>query len=221
MSEGRETDRPPKGPSRPALTWRKRAALFAALVVPLAAVAVYLGVAPEDEAPTPDREARRDARSEVVREAGRAAAEAHEHPSHSEKDPGHGEPGPRPQDLALAKNTGLAAERVARRFHSAFARYELGEVDSAVRGEIEATATSQFARELLRRPPRIPPGVEPPPPAALGTRFEFVPLRGDPSGTRIITGDLVGQVIRGGERDPISFSMVLERGRWRVAAVGR
>ncbi len=51
---------------------------------------------------------------------------------------------------------GPAAIDVARRFSSAFVRYETGSTDSAVRKAFEATASPQLTKALLRRPPRLP-----------------------------------------------------------------
>jgi len=54
------------------------------------------------------------------------------------------------------KDPGPAAIDVARRFSSAFVRYETGDTDAKVRTAFAATATPQLARALLQRPPRLP-----------------------------------------------------------------
>lgn len=54
------------------------------------------------------------------------------------------------------KDPGPAAIDVARRFSSAFVRYETGVADAKVRTAFAATATPQLARALLQRPPRLP-----------------------------------------------------------------
>lgn len=54
---------------------------------------------------------------------------------------------------------GKAAIDVARRFSGAFVLYETGQTSAKVRATIAATATPQIARDLLRRPPRLPANV--------------------------------------------------------------
>jgi hypothetical protein len=57
---------------------------------------------------------------------------------------------------------GPAAIDVARRFSGAFVLYETGRSDAKVRAALHATASPQLARDLLRRPPRLPANVEVP-----------------------------------------------------------
>jgi len=57
---------------------------------------------------------------------------------------------------------GPAAIDVARRFAGAFVLYEVGRSDAKVRSALHTTASPQLARELLRRPPRLPANVEVP-----------------------------------------------------------
>jgi hypothetical protein len=57
---------------------------------------------------------------------------------------------------------GPEAIAVARDFAGAFLLYETGETDSTVREAFGETATPALARALLKRPPRLPAGVEVP-----------------------------------------------------------
>ncbi|HEV7399913.1 MAG TPA: hypothetical protein VGN84_06545 [Solirubrobacterales bacterium] len=57
---------------------------------------------------------------------------------------------------------GPAATKVARQFAGGFVLYETGRDDAKVRTAFAATATPELARELLRRPPRLPADVKVP-----------------------------------------------------------
>lgn len=57
---------------------------------------------------------------------------------------------------------GPAAIAVARRFADAFLDYETGGVEPTVRATFGETATPRLSRALLRRPPRLPAGVDVP-----------------------------------------------------------
>jgi hypothetical protein len=61
-----------------------------------------------------------------------------------------------------AKPAGPAATEVARQFAAAFVLYEIGRKSPEVRNVFNETAAPQLTRELLRRPPRQPAGVEVP-----------------------------------------------------------
>jgi hypothetical protein len=63
---------------------------------------------------------------------------------------------------ATVKPAGPAASKVARQFAGAFVLYEIGRKAPEVRATFKETATPQLTRELLRRPPRQPAGVEVP-----------------------------------------------------------
>lgn len=65
-------------------------------------------------------------------------------------------------NATAAKPAGPAASKVAQRFAGAFVLYEIGRKTPAVRTTFNETATPQLTRELLRRPPRLPAGVEVP-----------------------------------------------------------
>jgi hypothetical protein len=57
---------------------------------------------------------------------------------------------------------GPAAIAVAHKFANAFVVYETGGVEAPVRDAFGETATPELSRALLRRPPRLPSGVEVP-----------------------------------------------------------
>jgi len=63
---------------------------------------------------------------------------------------------------AIAKPAGPAASKVARQFAGAFVLFETGRNTPEVRSAFGETANPQLARSLLRRPPRLPAGVEVP-----------------------------------------------------------
>jgi hypothetical protein len=65
-------------------------------------------------------------------------------------------------DATAVKPAGPAASKVAREFAGAFLLYEIGRKTPEVRTTFNETATPQLTRELLRRPPRQPAGVEVP-----------------------------------------------------------
>lgn len=207
---------------------RRRFALFAALLAPLVVAAVLLANnGGEDEIARPPatrgphderaplapqlraRAAERIARAEIRREAEAARRE----------DP-HGEPGPTPRVLRLYERTRAEAEPAARRFFAAFSLYEVGRLDEEVGPELRAAATPAFAGRLLSAPPRMPPGLSKPARAFL-RRLEFVPGEPDASGRRLVSGELVGLVRRGGGEETIAIELRRSGGGWRVSGLGR
>lgn len=60
------------------------------------------------------------------------------------------------------RQAGPAAIAVAHRFSSAFVLYETGRTTAQVRSVFHETATPELARQLLRRPPRLPANVDVP-----------------------------------------------------------
>jgi hypothetical protein len=60
------------------------------------------------------------------------------------------------------KPAGPAASKVARQFAGAFVLFETGRKTPTVRTTFNETAIPRLTRELLRRPPRLPAGVEVP-----------------------------------------------------------
>jgi len=206
----------------------RRLVLFAALLVPLVVVAVLLANnGGEDEIARPSatrgpdderaplaprlraRAAERIARASIRREAEAARRQ----------DP-HGEPGPTPRVLRLYERTRAEAEPAARRFLAAFSLYELGRLDEEVGRELRVGATPAFAEELLSAPPRVPPGVSKPERGSLG-RLEFVPGEPDASGRRLVSGELVGVVQRGGGEETIAIELRRSGHGWRVSGLGR
>ena len=129
-----------------------------------------------------------------------------------------GEPGPQAVDLRHYTRLQSQAEPVARRFLAAFSRYELGRHDRRVASTLEATATPRLARQLLQHRPRTLRAPAASRPARLGF-LEFVP--GVVSVGRVVSAELVGQVDRGAESDPIAIELRLTQNRWRVTGLGR
>ncbi len=125
-----------------------------------------------------------------------------------------GEPGPALSTLQLYARTQADVEPVARSFHAAFSRYEVGDVDAAA---LRGSASAAFVRELLAEPPRRVPAIGRPAPARLG-RLELVPRSGD--GGSLTAVDLVGTVHRGGRSEPIAIELRKREGRWLVWGLG-
>jgi hypothetical protein len=68
-----------------------------------------------------------------------------------------------PAPNATAAKPGPAATKVVRKFAGAFVLYETGRGDpAALRSVFAETTTPQFARQLLKRPPRLPADVKVP-----------------------------------------------------------
>jgi hypothetical protein len=63
---------------------------------------------------------------------------------------------------AASSPAGPAAIAVAHRFANAFVAYETGGIEAPVRDAFGETATPELSRALLRRPPRLPSGVDVP-----------------------------------------------------------
>jgi hypothetical protein len=130
-----------------------------------------------------------------------------------------GEPGPTPRVLRLYERTAADAELAARRFFAAFSLYEVGRLGAGVTREVRVTATPAFANQLLSAPPRVQPGVSKPERALLG-RLEFVPGEPDASGRRLVSGELVGVVQRGGREETIAIELRRSGRGWRVSGLG-
>lgn len=134
-------------------------------------------------------------------------------------EPPHGEEdAPRPRDLQRLKRQGTEAERIARRFFAAFARYELGLLDPLTEARLRETVTTRFARLLLAEPPRLPAGGERPALAELG-ELGFAPGAAGRGAMR--TAELVGWVQRTGARTPLAIELELRARGWRVSGIGR
>ncbi len=129
------------------------------------------------------------------------------------------EPGPRAGDLRRLDRERARSAPVARRFFSAFARYELGEFDHRITAQLRATATRRFAAELTGSPPRATELSSALQPAELG-RLVFVVGELD-ARDELASAELVGAVKRGRESSPIAIEMVQTQRRWRVSGIGR
>jgi hypothetical protein len=202
------------------MTRTRRIVLFVAALGPLSAVAVFLATggpgAPAVET-TPQLSGA--GKPEPVRAlAARAlerSAERHREAKARRENPQAEAAPPR---RGLSRPVQAPMEAVARAFFRAFARYEIGAPSAAASVELRETATAAFARELLREPPRMPPGVPLAEPARLSD-LQLVPE--EAGGQRLAGAWLLGYTIRGTRREPITISIRQEGGRWRVAALGR
>jgi hypothetical protein len=104
---------------------------------------------------------------------------------------------------------------VARRFLSAFLRYEVGDLDPQVRATLRDAATPGFAARLLAAPPRPPaPGSFPPPARLRRIEVAFVAL----APPRAI---LSGEALRSDAPAQFSFLFELRGGRWLASGAGQ
>jgi hypothetical protein len=124
-----------------------------------------------------------------------------------------------PRPPGQASETRRAGEGVAERFYAAFSRYQRGELDPQVRRGVHAAATPAFAHELLRAPPRIPPGASVPDSAAKLSGLDFVQRRY--RGSHLVGAEVVGYVLAAGRREPLAFELRRARRGWRVDALSR
>lgn len=214
------------------MTSRLRAALIAlVLCVPLLAVAIYL-MESSGEEPKADRELtsktelaegaqpaasdeelEAEARERSERVEQRIEVEQTEGIAAAEETSAEG-----PSDLA--EQVIAEAEPAARRFYAAFSLYEIGESTPAIERTLRQTTTVAFAQQLLETDPvRIPPGTKPPERAELGSLGVRIPP-GEEDPNAIV---LVGETLRGGEREVLGLEMIFTDPRygWRVAGLGR
>jgi hypothetical protein len=206
----------------------RRLALLAVLLAPLGVSALLLGNHGGDDekvgqvarsrttgaARAPVSTLRARTAERVLRVENRQQARA------ALREDAHGEPGPPPEALRVFERTRAEAEPVARRFFTAFSLYEVGLADEAMERDLRATATRALTGELLYAPPRMPRGATKPERAFLG-RLEFVPGAPDASGRRLISGELVGAVRRGGVAETIAIELRRAERGWRVSGLGR
>ena len=187
----------------------------------LAGFAALLGGGDQEAAPALSADvAERPSRVELERQAAAKIERAEEVKrvvEAKEEDP-DGEPGPSERDLAALTKLGAEAKPVARRFFAAFAAYEVGAGDSEELAVLRATASPALVDELLSTPPRVPPGAAAPERARLG-KLEFVP--GNVERGRIVGAELVGELRRAGEAEPIAIELRLSAGEWLVLGLGR
>ena len=207
---------------------RRRLALFAALLAPLVVAAVLLASnggedeiarppatrGPDDERAPLASQLRARAAERIAHAAIRREAEA------ARREDPHGELGPPAKALRLYERTRAEAEAAARRFFAPFSLYEVGRLDEEVGRELRVTATPTFAQQLLSAPPRMPPGVSKPERALL-RRLEFVPGEPGASGCRLVSGELVGSVLRRGGEATIAIELRRVGRGWRVSGLGR
>lgn len=106
---------------------------------------------------------------------------------------------------------GPAALAVARRFADAFVVYETGGDEERVRRVLERTATPELTRSLLRRPPRLPEGIEVP-------RAKVVNVVAAPSSGGIYPVSVA--LLRVGTTSELRLDMQKLKGQgWRVTNV--
>lgn len=117
-----------------------------------------------------------------------------------------------PSSKAPVVPAGPAATAVARRFANAFVLYETGQTDSKVRAAFAATATPKLARQLLRRPPRLPANVKVPKAKVLN--IVPGPKRGD-------TYTMSISLLRVGVTSELRIAMQLDKrsGKWHVEEI--
>lgn len=106
-----------------------------------------------------------------------------------------------------------ALNPTARRFLTAFLRYEVGYRDGAASRSLRATATSGFAAELLRNPPEIPKHA-PRSGATLGP-LSIVTVSTDPP-----LASVTAVAHRSAGPEQLSFVFSRRRGRWLASAPG-
>lgn len=197
---------------------RARIGFVAACALGLAAVAFGLaGLEGADREPAVAE--RGVVHVDAARERLREAVEArhrHELRRSARREDPHGEPGPTAATLRVYACAQDVAEPVARRFHDAFSRYELG-LGGWRRG-LAATAEPALVRDLVATPPRLGRGSRPQR-ARLG-RLELVPLSPGRPSQRLRSIEMVGTVHRGGRREPIALELRGREGRWLVAELG-
>jgi len=200
---------------------RSRVLVAVATASVLAGFAALLRGGDQEAAPAQSADvAERPSRVELERQAAAKIERAEEVKRVVEakaEDP-DGEPGPSERDLAALAKLGADAKPVARRFFGAFAAYEVGAGDSEELAVLRATASPALVDELLSTPPRVPLGAAAPEAARLG-KVEFVP--GNVERGRTVGAELVGELRRGGEAEPIAIELRLSAGEWLVLRLGR
>jgi hypothetical protein len=103
-------------------------------------------------------------------------------------------------------------EQAARRFVPAFLRYEVGDIDAGVRRTLRATATAEFAADLLAVPPRPPAAGFPP-----RARLRRLAVKLSPSAA--FHAFVEGSALRGGARETFSFEFEYGESGWRASGV--
>jgi hypothetical protein len=103
-------------------------------------------------------------------------------------------------------------EQVARRFVPAFLRYQVGDMDASVRRALRATATADFAADLLAVPPRPPAGGFPPRAILQRLAVKF-------SSNDAFHSFVEGVALRKGAREAFSIEFEYGEGVWRASGV--
>jgi hypothetical protein len=106
----------------------------------------------------------------------------------------------------------LSLRHAARRFLSAFLKYEVGDLSQAARQALRANASAGFAAELLAQPPR---DVHASSPRAQISRLRIVVLSRVP-GRALVSGS----ALRGRRPEQFSFLFEARRGAWRAVGPG-
>lgn len=127
---------------------------------------------------------------------------------------------PPPDKLIARRQHALLEETapVARRFVDAFSRYEIGRFGRPTRLALRRTTTQRFYAELSAQPPRLPANAEIER-ARLAARLHVVPA--SPRHTGRTEADVVGMLVRSGERTPIAMHLRRATEGWRVSGLGQ
>lgn len=116
---------------------------------------------------------------------------------------------------APAPPFGVAAQRAAiecaRRFLSAYLRFEVGDDDATVRAALRATATPAFAHELLAKPPRLGAAA----PQRPG-QIDGLELSDGPRATRLV---VAATIRRATTVTPLMLRLAREEGGWRISGL--
>jgi hypothetical protein len=105
-------------------------------------------------------------------------------------------------------------ERAGRRFLRFYLPYEVGKATPAIAAGLRASASPEFADELLGRAPRVPPGVAREPAEAQLFGIDAFALNGDLGG-----GQIVAKLRRDGGLEAAAFELHRVAGRWLVIGV--
>lgn len=120
------------------------------------------------------------------------------------------------QDVVAQLDRRQAEAKVAaRRFLTAFLRYEVGDLSVTVRRALRAASTRRFANQLLSHPPRRSAGGRFPPRATL-QRIDVAFV--SPLATRAVVS---GSALRSGLPEELSFVLARHGTRWLVSGPGQ
>lgn len=105
-------------------------------------------------------------------------------------------------------------ERAGREFLRFYLPYEVGGLSASIEAGLRATATPEFAAQLLQSAPRFPPGLGKRPAEAQVLAVDPVALADESNVARI-----VGKLRRGQDVEAVAFELRLIGGRWLVSGV--